>query len=195
MPARRAVRRYGFSGRVLVEYRIHVFRCTTPGESMPGTPKSFGLVMLVLAAQFCAAPSKAAPPGYQSDTRAYNLAHGRTVFTGKCMRCHEGGRRGAPIFGNTEDWEERLEQPLDTLIEHAIFGHGRMPARGEQDLGDQEIAAAVAYVVNRTRVIAGTEGKLQPAPADVRPAGQMEGASDYAVLQMFLLLLGKNSSK
>jgi len=29
----------------------------------------------------------------------------------------------------------------------------------------------------------------------VRPAGQMEGASDYAVLQMFLLLLGKNSSK
>ena len=168
---------------------------------MPYRPQPLLLAALVLAAQwftlpgYATPPGNAMPPGYASDTRAYNLAHGRVVFVDKCMRCHESGIRGAPVFGETSDWMERIEQPLDTLIDHAISGHGRMPARGDQDISDQEVAAAVAYVVNRTRVIAAGEGEVLPAPAAVASAAPMDDSFDDAVLQMFRLLLGKDRWK
>ena len=98
---------------------------------MPGRPQQAGLAALLFAALFHVAPCGAEPPGYERDTRSYNLAHGRLVFVDKCLRCHESGRRGAPVYGDTADWAERLEQPLDTLIAHAVQGHGRMPARGD----------------------------------------------------------------
>jgi cytochrome c5 len=155
-------------------------------------PQPLVFAALAFAAHWLTPPGYAMPPGYASDTRAYNLAHGRVVFVDKCMRCHESGVRGAPVFGETSDWRERIEQPLDTLIEHAISGHGRMPARGDQDVSDQDVAAAVAYVVNRTRVIAAGEGEVLPTPAAVASVAPTDDAFDEAVLQMFRLLLGKD---
>ena len=134
----------------------------------------------------------AEPLGYAADTRAYNLAHGRVVFNDKCMRCHESGRKGAPVLGDTEDWRERLAQPLDTLIEHAISGHGDMPARGDQDVTDQDIAAAVAYVVDRTRKIAADElNALPPSSAGNRVRPELD-SSDQAAVHMFLMMFGKD---
>ena len=146
-------------------------------------------MVLVLVICSVMVPCRAAPPGYEGGTRAYNLAHGRVVFTEHCIRCHGSGREGAPVLGDTGDWDERLEQPLDMLIEHAILGHGRMPPRGELDLNDQDVAAAVAYVVDRARMIAAAEDGLTPAPA----GKQTIDASDYAIVQMFMLLLGKRT--
>lgn len=133
-------------------------------------------------------PALSNPPGYEGDVRKYNLAHGRVVFSEYCVRCHEGGRRGAPVLGDIPDWRDRLEQSLPMLIRHAIDGHGDMPPRGDTMLDDQDVAAAVAYVVNRTRVLAAIEGDSLESPA----AGLAENdASNDAVLEVFLLLLGK----
>jgi cytochrome c5 len=144
---------------------------------------------MLLAAHFLALPCGAESPSYKSETRVYNLAHGRVVFTNKCMRCHEGGRKGAPVFGDAADWAERLEQPLNTMIGHAINGHGRMPARGDQDISDQDVAAAVAYVVDRTRLLVAEELKELPPAAAGTSAEKADGLSDQAVVQMFLMLL------
>jgi cytochrome c5 len=137
----------------------------------------------------------AAPAGYDRDTRAYNLAHGRVVFTEHCLRCHEKGRKGAPIPDVPADWADRLDQPLPVLISHAIEGHGDMPARGETELSDQEIASAVAYVVSRARIVLGEQITALPATG----AGMDEPADsqsiDDAVVQMFLLLIGKDRWK
>mgnify|MGYP001813663736 CR=1 FL=1 len=152
----------------------------------------FGLVAILLVAQFLALPCSAEPSAYKQDTRAHNLAHGRVVFTNKCMRCHESGRKGAPVFGDTADWAERLEQPLDTMIGHAINGHGDMPARGDQDISDQDVAAAVAYVVDRTRLIVAEELSTLPPPATGASADPVGDLSDQAVVQMFLMLYGKD---
>jgi cytochrome c5 len=146
---------------------------------------SAGLLATVLAG------SVPASEDYLSDTRAYNLAHGRVVFTEHCLRCHEQGRKGAPMLDESADWAERLAQPLDDLISHAIEGHGDMPARGDADLTDQQVASAVAYVVNRTRQILAEELDELPATAvggEVRP---QPASVDDAVVQMFLLLMGK----
>lgn len=114
----------------------------------------------------------------------------RVVFVDKCMRCHESGRKDAPVFGDTADWKERLEQPLSALIEHAVSGQVRIPARGDADVTDQDVAAAVAYVVNRTRVIAAGEGEGPPPVA--ASADRTGDPSDRAAMQMFLVILGKD---
>ena len=145
-----------------------------------------GLILLWLAPCVPAAPS-----GYADDTRAYNLAHGRVVFTEHCLRCHESGRRDAPVIGDSDDWEARIGQPLDTLIRHAIDGHGRMPPRGDRDISDQDVAAAVAFVVDRARAIAAAEGQALPPPAAERQPDEL----DRGVVQVFLLLFGKERWK
>lgn len=110
----------------------------------------------------------------------------RLVESGK------SGRKGAPVLGETGDWHERQKQPLDEPIEHAIVSHGRMPARGDQDVNDQDVAGAVAYVVNRMRVIAASESNLQSVPTAVALSDQTGDSFDRAVVQMFLMLVGKD---
>jgi len=149
----------------------------------------------LLALLLYALPSQA-DIASRPDTRAYNIAHGRVVFENSCMRCHESGRKGAPILGDVEDWRERLQQPLDTLIAHAISGHGRMPARGDQQISDQDIAAAVAFVVDRTRTLMRIEDINGLPPPAVGGATQtLPESLDEAVVQMFLMLLGKDRWK
>lgn len=138
----------------------------------------------------------AAPPGYDRDTRAYNLAHGRVVFKQHCLRCHGKGHMGAPIPGNPESWKGRLDQPLSVLVAHAIEGHGDMPARGETDLADREIASAVAYVVSRARIVLAEQVAAVSSSTDSDIAKSVEsGPVDDAVVHMFLLLMSKDRWK
>jgi cytochrome c5 len=148
-----------------------------------------------------ALPGLANPRGYAADTRAYNLAHGRVVFQNNCLKCHESGRRGAPVIEEAQDWQDRLQQPLSRLIAHAINGHGDMPPRGDQALTDQDVAAAVAYVVDRTRLLLDDDiARINSLPPTA--AGPSEddldlraGSSDDAVMHMFLMLFGKERWK
>ena len=133
---------------------------------------------------------------YRPDTRSYNVAHGRVVFENRCMRCHESGRQGAPVLGDVDDWRDRLGQSLDTLIKHAIQGHGSMPARGDQQIVDQDIAAAVAFVVDRTRaLIAVDEINALPPTAAARNPPRLRDPADQAVVHMFLMLFSQDRWK
>lgn len=80
------------------------------------------------------------------------LKMGEEVFAGQCINCHAAGLNGAPIFGNAKMWGPRIEQGLPTLIEHAKNGYELMPERGgDLDLTDEQIAAAVTYMVNEVQ--------------------------------------------
>ena len=150
------------------------------------------------------------PADSYSETRAYNLAHGRVVFNDSCMYCHRTGRKGAPVAGDAADWNGRVDQPLSTLIRHAIEGHGDMPARGDTDLSDQDIAAAVAYIVERGRQIVaerehavdGLIDELPPTAAgpkvatkDAANAPTEQSDPDDAIVHMLLMLYGKDRWK
>jgi cytochrome c5 len=97
----------------------------------------------------------AAPASEARDSApAHDLALGETVFTRSCMECHGEGVRAAPRLGEASDWEPRLRQSLDTMIAHAIEGHGRMPPKGGfHELSNSEVAAAVAYIAAESRKI------------------------------------------
>jgi len=78
---------------------------------------------------------------------------GPQVYNSACLACHNAGVAGAPILGNQEQWAPRIAQGLDVMISHAINGFsgsvGYMPAKGgRMDLSDEEVAAAVEYMVD-----------------------------------------------
>jgi cytochrome c5 len=80
---------------------------------------------------------------------------GPDVYNSACLACHGAGVAGAPILGNQEQWAPRIAQGLDVLKGHAINGYsgalGYMPAKGgRMDLSDDEVGAAVEYMVDET---------------------------------------------
>lgn len=77
---------------------------------------------------------------------------GPQVYNSACLACHGAGVGGAPILGDPEAWAPRIAQGIDTLKNHAINGYqgevGYMPPKGgRMDLSDEEVAAAVEYMV------------------------------------------------
>ena len=90
-----------------------------------------------------AAPAQAASSGPRSGSDVYNSA---------CTACHATGVAGAPVLGNADQWAPRIEQGMDTLIDHAINGFNAMPPKGAcASCSDEEIVAAVEHMVESSQ--------------------------------------------
>ncbi len=81
---------------------------------------------------------------------------GKEVYESACFMCHTSGTAGAPKLGDKPAWAPRISQGMDILVEHAIHGFqgsaGLMPPRGgRSDLTDEDIRAAVDYMVSTSQ--------------------------------------------
>ena len=77
---------------------------------------------------------------------------GEQVVTKVCAACHQTGMLGAPKIGDKGEWNKRKGAAggLDGLVKIAIKGLNAMPARGgDSDLSDDEIKAAVEYILSK----------------------------------------------
>lgn len=80
---------------------------------------------------------------------------GPQVYNTVCIACHAPpGVGGAPALGDGDAWAARIDQGMDTLIDHALHGfsgsNGVMPRKGGRvDLSDEEIIGAVEYMVEQ----------------------------------------------
>src|SRR6185436_9020985 len=77
-----------------------------------------------------------------------SLKSGEQVFAAQCTACHTAGVAGAPKFGDTAAWANRIKTGFDALVQSALKGKGAMPPQAGGDFGDVEIARAVAYMAN-----------------------------------------------
>ncbi|XOV83913.1 MAG: c-type cytochrome [bacterium] len=74
---------------------------------------------------------------------------GQAVYDQFCFACHTTGVGGAPTFGDTAQWAERVDQGMDLLMEHTINGIRTMPAKGTcMNCSDDELNAAVTYILD-----------------------------------------------
>ncbi len=81
---------------------------------------------------------------------------GKILHDSACKICHGTGVAGAPVTGNSDDWEERIKQDKALIYQHAIEGFqgdsGVMPAKGGQaQLDDNAVKAAVDYMLEKSR--------------------------------------------
>lgn len=101
--------------------------------------KTFATIALLGAATFAVSATA------QAD------ADGEAIYNQACMACHMTGAAGAPIRGEEGDWAARMDKGIETLYDHALNGFNAMPARGgHMNLSDEEVQAAVDYLVDPT---------------------------------------------
>jgi len=76
---------------------------------------------------------------------------GKKLYDSVCMACHTAGVAGAPKLGDKAAWADRIKQGVATLDEHAIKGFqgkgGVMPPKGGSQASDDEVKAAVEYMI------------------------------------------------
>ena len=115
--------------------------------------KPVGRVLLMGDAELAAAAAAAVA----TPTPVATVMTGPQVYNAACIVCHQPpGTGGAPPVGDMAAWAPRIEQGMDTLYMHAIDGFqgaaGFMPPKvGRVDLSDDEIRAAVDYLIEESR--------------------------------------------
>ncbi|MFQ5634681.1 MAG: c-type cytochrome [Gammaproteobacteria bacterium] len=80
---------------------------------------------------------------------------GPQVYNQACLACHGAGVGGAPVMGDAPAWAARIAQGVEVLTRHVIGGYtgsaGYMPPKGGRvDLSDDEIIAAMQYMVEQS---------------------------------------------
>jgi cytochrome c5 len=76
---------------------------------------------------------------------------GETIYNNACQACHMAGAAGAPQLV-AEQWTDRLDKGMDTLVSHAINGFNAMPAKGgRMDLSDAQVRVSVEYMVEQVQ--------------------------------------------
>lgn len=79
-------------------------------------------------------------------------ADGKAVYDKVCVACHQVSVAGSPRLGDKAAWTPRLQQGMDALMQSVIKGKGAMPPRaGNPSLSDQEIRAAVDFMVSQAK--------------------------------------------
>ena len=78
---------------------------------------------------------------------------GAEIYNNFCSSCHNPGLSGAPKLGDTEAWAPRIAKGKALLLEATIAGvQPAMPPRGMCfDCSDEDLAAAVDYMVSRSQ--------------------------------------------
>jgi cytochrome c5 len=83
------------------------------------------------------------------------LADGKETYEKVCKMCHATGVATAPKFADKAAWAPRIAKGTPVLDEHAIKGFkdkGVMPPKGGRaTLSDDDVKAAVAYMVEKSQ--------------------------------------------
>ncbi len=136
------------------------------------------------------APAPAASPAEPTAVRGA-LDRGREVFNRTCVKCHGDPSSHAPLIGKQSSWKPRIEQGLQTLVRHALEGHGGpqgMPPKGGfSELANDDVAAAVTYIVSESRTLAPDAERIVAACQETPPSAACtpEMSRKYLLLYLF----------
>jgi len=77
---------------------------------------------------------------------------GQAVYDQFCFACHASGVGGAPLLGNAEQWQPRVDKGMDALMASTLNGLNAMPAKGTcMNCSDDELNAAVTYMLEQVQ--------------------------------------------
>lgn len=139
---------------ILISKSLH--KNAMPDRSQP-TDRSAVLKNIQPVAMVNTDPNavSAAPVASVTEAPFGGSTDGPEIYDNVCMACHTTGAGGSPKLVHAE-WDARIEQGIETLYKHAIEGYtgsaGLMPAKGGRtDLTDEQVKAAVDYIVSQVK--------------------------------------------
>jgi len=123
-----------------------------------------------------AAPeSPEAPAAPEAPTQAHQVSSpkyitddivGKQVYHNTCFTCHDVGIAGSPVIGDTAVWQQLMTAGVDSLYNSALNGKGVKPAKGgHPDLSDEDVKAAVDYILESSGVSAAEAAAPAAGPA------------------------------
>ena len=99
---------------------------------------SFRKLLVLLLALSVYACSSSAPPRESSQTAATDLPFANDIadeavmgkWARSCALCHVTGEAGAPIAGDSVDWQQRLVKGEESILQRVLEGYNSMPPLG-----------------------------------------------------------------
>lgn len=139
-----------------VEFQNEEVSTTSPdSEATPAVPE---------------VPPETTEPETSPDASELDLAQGEKIYNTVCTVCHQNGIIGSPKFGDKDSWAPRIEKGMEALFTSALQGLGAMPPKGgNPSLPDDDIKAAVAYMVSHVPGVTvefATGKEAAPEPAE-----------------------------
>ena len=132
-----------------------VVATAAPGADAAGAAPAAEPVADPAAAVPAPAAAPAVPAAAPAAAPAKVAIDGQKVYTAACAACHTPGIAGAPKLADKAAWAPRVKQGNPILYEHAIKGFqgkaGMMPAKGGSSASDDEVKAAVDYMVGTAK--------------------------------------------
>ena len=101
-----------------------------------------------------------------------HAASGEAVYKATCNVCHDSGAGNAPRVTHRADWEPRWQRGRAAMYEGGIKGvpnSAMGPKGGFANLSDDEVKAAVDYILSRTGYQDSLVVKTAPAAVTVVP--------------------------
>ena len=97
------------------------------------------------------APVAAAPAATEGGAKPAG-GNGKSVYDASCQACHAAGVAGAPKVGDKAAWAQRLGAGVAALQASALKGKNAMPPKGgNASLADDDVKAAVEYMVSQSK--------------------------------------------
>ncbi|WP_223671058.1 c-type cytochrome [Kangiella shandongensis] len=88
------------------------------------------------------------PMGLISCTPEPQKRDGESIYYRSCFSCHERGHGGAPMRGNIEQWQSRLDKGEEILLESMVNGYKGMPPKGGCfDCSDKDLQMALEFML------------------------------------------------
>lgn len=116
-------------------------------EAKPAETQSAEAAPKQAAAEQKPAETKVAAADEKPAADSADNATGEKLYKSVCFACHATGAAGAPKYGSKEDWAPFVKTGLDTMLKKAISGVGAMPPRGGSQASDEELKAAIEYML------------------------------------------------
>ena len=121
----------------------------TPGAAAAAAPAAAPVPAAAPAGPATAATTAATAPA--AAAAAATGGSGESLYKQACVACHGTGVAGAPKLGDKAAWAPRMQQGLPTLVQSVVKGKGAMPPKGGSSASEEELRAAVEYMVNAVK--------------------------------------------
>lgn len=76
---------------------------------------------------------------------------GKEAYETICFTCHNVSIAQSPVLGDKAAWAPRIAQGKDALFKTVVSGKGAMPPRGASQLSDDELKAAIDYMISKSQ--------------------------------------------